>query len=159
MCFRYGLLTCSIVSFVCVVAISDDSVPVVQAGAARGLPEQYVPGSALTVCIAIAPPPGTSAIGVQDSPPSGWEVSNISPGGEWDSIYDKVKWGPYFAPFPVEVCCDVTPPLDAAGEHCFAGTISFDGTNQAVQGDECVATFGACCYADETCANAVAGWD
>lgn len=163
MCFRYGLLTCSIVSFVCVVAISADSVLVVQAGAARDLPDQYVPGSALTVCIAIVPPPGTSAIGVEDSPQPGWEVSNVSAGGHWDPIYEKVKWGPFFAPFPDQVCYEVTPPMNATGEYCFTGTVSFDGANQPVEGDECVpeepATYGACCYPDEACANDVADWE
>ena len=129
-------------------------------GATRNLPDFYDPGVLFNVSIIIDPPEGVMVIGLEDTPPAGWTVSNISNGGYWDTVHEKVKWGPFFEPFPDTVGYDVTPPAEAAGEHCFGGTISFDGANEAIEGDDCITdepqgapavrTLPACYRADET---------
>ncbi len=101
----------------------------------------YCPGVTKRVHIALNPPAGTSAVGVEDAPPAGWVVSSISDGGTFDFVNWKVKWGPLFPPFPAEVTYEVTP-TDVAGVECFTGTISIDGVNESICGDQCV---DACC--------------
>ncbi|MFQ5589840.1 MAG: Kazal-type serine protease inhibitor family protein, partial [Phycisphaerae bacterium] len=102
----------------------------------------YCAGVTRTVRIVLAPPAAATAIGVEDAPPAGWVVSNISNGGTFDAVNWKVKWGPLFPPFPAELTYDVTPAADASGTACFAGTISVDGINQAICGNDCL---DACC--------------
>ena len=109
-------------------------------GADRDLPDEYCPGQTLSVTITIDTPTGTLAVGIEDSPPTGWtDISSISDGGAYDSENHKVKWGPFFDPsFPASVSYEITPPEDASGAMCFSGTVSFDGINQDILGDECV---------------------
>ena len=52
-------------------------------GATRDLTDYSDPGIMFTVSISIDPPPGTGVVGVEDAPPAGWPVSNISNGGIW----------------------------------------------------------------------------
>jgi hypothetical protein len=102
----------------------------------------FCPGTTKTVRIILNPPAGTSAIAVEDTPPTGWSVSNISNGGVYDNVNKKVKWGPLFPPFPAELSYVATPNNDTAGPKCFFGIISLDGASQTICGDECIR---ACC--------------
>ncbi len=101
----------------------------------------YCPSQPKTVRIFLDPPTGTTAIAVEDSPPSGWAVTEISEGGSFDATNGKVKWGPFFAPFPQQVWYVIVPDSDV-GAACFQGVVSVDGINQSVCGDGCVE---ACC--------------
>ncbi len=108
--------------------------------AVRYLPASAAPGVAFEVVVTIDPPAGTFAVGLEERPPTGWTaITNISNGGTYDAANHKVKWGPFFAPsIPAQVSYDITPPPDASGVACFAGTVSFDGFNEPVAGDSCV---------------------
>jgi len=107
-------------------------------GAGRDLSGYSGPGTVFTVSIAIDPVPGTGVVGLEDAPPGGWSVANISHSGGWDAQSQEVKWGPFFDPsIPATVTYDVTP-LASAGAQCFVGTVSFDGNEEAVGGDPCV---------------------
>ncbi|MFQ5591860.1 MAG: Kazal-type serine protease inhibitor family protein [Phycisphaerae bacterium] len=97
----------------------------------------YCPGVTKVVRIVLNPPSSATAIAVEDTPPPGWVVSNISNGGTLDPVNGKVKWGPIFAPFPAEVTYDVTPD-SANGLQCFTGIISIDGVNEPICGDQCL---------------------
>jgi len=101
----------------------------------------YCPGTTNKVRILLNPPAGTSAVGIEDTPPAGWAVSNISEGGSYDAVNNKVKWGPLFPPLPAEVGYDVTPTA-TSGMMCFSGSISIDGVNEPICGDACL---DACC--------------
>jgi|CXWL01.1.fsa_nt_gi hypothetical protein len=90
------------------------------------------------VRILLNPPNSTFAIAVEDSPPAGWAVSNISHAGHYDAVNHKVKWGPFFTPFPSELSYDTSPTNDASIPQCFSGTISVDGINEAICGDSCL---------------------
>ncbi len=107
-------------------------------GATRDLPPEYCPGVTFEVSISIVPPAGTSAFALEDVPPVGWPVSNISDGGAFDPINLKVKFGPYFSPFPGKVTYELTPPANKTGQRCFSGTVSFDGINEPIGGDGCI---------------------
>ena len=107
--------------------------------ATRNMPGGYAEGGdVIPVAITINPPPGAAAVGLEDKPPPGWGVSNISDGGAFDGVSGKVKWGPYFGTFPAGVSYDVTVPIDASGEDCFIGSVSFDGLDQPMGGDACI---------------------
>jgi len=106
--------------------------------AERNLPDCYSPGTAFDVTITITPN-GASAVALEDQPPQGWIVGQMSEGCELGPDTGKVKCGPYFDPFPVEVHYTVTPPGDAAGEACFTGSVAFDGIVRPIDGDLCVA--------------------
>ena len=104
----------------------------------------YTPEVAKPVSITLEPATGTSAVAVEDRPPTGWTVSSISDGGYWDAVYQKVKWGPFFEPFPDEVSYEVTAPAGATGQYCFTGVISLDGANTPTCGDACIAECSTC---------------
>ena len=114
--------------------------PVFADGAIRTLPGYYSTGCTFSVSITIEPPLDTVVAGLEDSPPPGWtEVDSISEGGAYDAETHKVKWGPFFTPsIPAMVSYNVTPPGDAIDTQCFAGTVSFDGFNQAIGGSACL---------------------
>jgi hypothetical protein len=108
--------------------------------ATRDLPDSFLPGQAFGVSISLVVPPGTTGVGVEDRPPDDWVVSDISNSGSFDAPSMKVKWGPFFAPsIPTTLSYTLTPPPTAAGEQCFVGTASFDGLDQTIAGDACVA--------------------
>lgn len=100
----------------------------------------YEPGITKTIRVELLPDGQTTALGVEDVPPSGWtDVSNISHSGTYDALAQKVKWGPFFAPFPSELTYDITPPVTADGVVCFAGATSVNGEqNDTVCGDDCI---------------------
>ena len=138
MCIRYNQVLTKFTALVGILALGASPVPVFGDGATRDLPDYYEPEVTFVVSIAIDTPEGTMAVGLEDAPPTGWVVGAISDNGEWDAENEKVKWGPFFAPFPSEVTYELTAPLGTTGEHCFAGTVSFDGINQDIGGDQCI---------------------
>ncbi|MBI4718417.1 MAG: hypothetical protein HY763_11470 [Planctomycetes bacterium] len=114
--------------------------PALAQNASRELPNGYVAGGpAIDVPIAINAPVGTTAVGVEDQPPTDWPVSNISDSGSFDTQTGKIKWGPFFAPsIPALVTYDVTPPAGTSGPQCFVGVASFDGQDEPISGDTCM---------------------
>lgn len=99
----------------------------------------YCPGVTKTIQIALTPPAGVAAVALEDVPPAGWVVGNISHEGSFDAVNGKVKWGPFFAPnIPGAVNYNVTPPNGSGGVVCFAGMISLDGANRVICGDDCI---------------------
>jgi len=107
--------------------------------AVRDLPPTYGGGVwSFTVAITITPPQGVAAVGLEDRPPAGWPVSNISNGGALDAQSGKIKWGPFFGTIPGAVSYDVMVPASASGPACFDGDVSFDGLDRPITGDACV---------------------
>jgi len=114
--------------------------PAVADGATRDLSGCTDPGVLFTVTISIDPPEGTVVCGLEEAPPAGWEVSDISDGGTWDAQTGEVKWGLFFAPsIPAFVTYDITPPVGASGRFCFSGIALFDAGERPIAGDGCVA--------------------
>ena len=101
-----------------------------------------------TIEITIDAPEGALAISAEDTPPPGWtDIVSISDGGSYDAIHHKVKWGPFFEPFPTLLSYEVDPPDGTSGEQCFGpGIVSIDGDNETVCGDECI-DYSCCPYA------------
>lgn len=125
--------------FVSVLAVAVFAPVAAGASAVRDLPPAYGAGvTSFTVTITITPPPSVAAAGIEDRPPVGWPVSNISDGGSYDAVSKKVKWGPFFGSVPAAVTYDLAVPTGAHGQACFTGKVSFDGLDTAITGDACV---------------------
>src|SRR5205823_1941439 len=60
------------------------------------MPPNVQPGTNLTVVLQVTPSASAAVYAVEDQPPAGWVVSNISDGGLYDAKRGKVKWGPFF---------------------------------------------------------------
>ena len=112
--------------------------PVVAEGATRDLSGYSEPHVVFTVSIAIDPPSGTTVVGVEDTPPAGWSISNISNGGTWDIDLETVKWPIFMGSVPDSVTYDAVSPEEPAGSYCFTGSVSFDGPDQPIGGDVCI---------------------
>lgn len=100
----------------------------------RQLPPFYAPGVALTVTLEAAPAPTVRNYAVEDQPPEGWNVSDISHGGVVDGATGKVKFGPFYDHAPRLLSYVVTPPAGETGVRFFQGVISGDGANLPISG-------------------------
>ena len=98
-------------------------------------PSNYLPAVALTVSHLVTPGPAVQIYAVQDGPPAGWTVTNISNGGSFDALHDLVKWWgevPSTAPFVLSY--QVLPPAGATGPVAFSGQAQFDAASVAITG-------------------------
>jgi outer membrane protein assembly factor BamB len=98
------------------------------------LSRQYQAGATMPVKISATPSAGVLVYAVEDQPPDGWSVADISGDGQYDSLTKKTKWGPYFDAEPRTFTYNVTPASNATGPVTFTGVASFDGTNVAFAG-------------------------
>lgn len=120
------------------VAVGMSAGTAVGQSAVRDLPPTYGGGVwSFTVSITINPPQGVAVVGLEDKPPAGWPVSNISNGGTLDVQNGKVKWFFLGSP-PSSVSYDLAVPGTAQGPACFVGDVSFDGLDRPIIGDACV---------------------
>ncbi len=100
----------------------------------RTLPAEYTNGQALQVSVQVSPPVNTQSHAVEETPPTGWTVSGIDNGGQFDAVNGKVKWGPFFDATARTLNYSVTPPAGTTGQKTFSGTVSINGTNNAICG-------------------------
>lgn len=101
----------------------------------RQLPGGYMPGAPLTVTLQVIPPTTSKNHAIEDQPPAGWLVSNVSEGGVFDSSQRKVKFGPFFDTSNRTLTYQVTPPSGEIGQRNFVGAVSADGVNIPISGD------------------------
>ncbi|PYM13010.1 MAG: hypothetical protein DME18_10030, partial [Verrucomicrobia bacterium] len=97
----------------------------VQAQVVSAMPPIFTNGVPFTVSISVAPPSGTSFYAVQDQPPTGWPVNQISVPGSFSG--GKVKWI-FNDGASRTLSYVITPPADAIGTNHFVGTASFSGS-------------------------------
>jgi hypothetical protein len=102
--------------------------------AARQLPSGYAPGEPLRISLTVNPPPTATAYAVEEQPPTGWIVTNMSHGGEFDVRSGKVKFGPFFDPTPRVLTYVATAPAGDCGWRWFAGVASVDGSSVTIGG-------------------------
>jgi len=94
----------------------------------------FSPGGTFRVTITVAPPPGTTAWAVEDRPPAGWSVAEITAGGAWDAANRVVKWGVTSGDGPRTLAYTVRVPLNYSAPPSFSGKISCDGSEQLLAG-------------------------
>lgn len=83
-----------------------------------------------------APAADVSVYAVEDQPPAGWGVREVSHGGVFDVVTGKVKFGPFYDHERRELSYVVLPPPGAQGVFAFTGSASADGLNSPVGGDQ-----------------------
>lgn len=103
--------------------------------AERQLPDGYAPQRSFMVNIVTDPGAGVSNYAVEDAPPSGWLVTNISAGGILDQITGEVKWGPFDDTQQRTLSYTVTVPTGTSGRQDFLGQSSVDGQGEQICGD------------------------
>ncbi len=102
----------------------------------RDLPPAYLPGSTVDVLLVVNPPRGGAAWTVEEEPPEGWMVSEISSDGRYDAATGKVKFGPFTDSEARRLFYRVAAPAGATGAHTFTGRASLDGRSLPVAGDQ-----------------------
>jgi hypothetical protein len=105
----------------------------------RTLPAGYIPGTAFVVTLGAQPPAATSAYALEDMPPKGWSVSNVSDGGAFDPITGKVKFGLFTDDTARTLTYTVAPPASATGSYRFSGSSSLSGKLIPIAGDSSIA--------------------
>jgi|GEM_PF-2559955 len=97
--------------------------------AVRQLPTTFGSGIPSGITLSITVSSATFAYGVEEIPPRGWSVSNISDGGEFDAINGKIKWT--FLDSQSRVLrYSLTPPNGFLNSAVFGGRVSFDGLRE-----------------------------
>ena len=104
----------------------------------RHLPASYASGAPLKVSLKAAPDTKSGSYAVQDYPPKGWTVANISNGGGWDAARGAVKFGPFLDGQSRSLSYDVTPGSDFVGEGRFSGLASQNGHESKIGGDQVI---------------------
>jgi hypothetical protein len=84
------------------------------------------------------PPQGTHAYAIEDRPPTGWTVSEISHEGIFDPATGKVKFGPFFDAEARTLTYHLKPPADATGRKEFGGSSSINGVIYPIVGDRII---------------------
>ncbi len=124
----------------------------------RDLPPAYLPGAVLEVQLIVHPPRGGAAWLVEEAPPEGWAVSEISDDGTFDASVGRVKFGPFTEARERTLTYRVTVPMGTEGAQKFAGTSSLDGEAIPVAGETTVEPAGLHHPADApTPDNAISG--
>lgn len=73
------------------------------------------------------------ALAVEETLPAHAEAVFISDGGQWDTVNNKIKWGPWFERFDRELRY-VIIARSAASPPLFDGAVSLDGAVSAIEG-------------------------
>ena len=104
--------------------------------ATRMLPEYYVPGKEVTVLISADPGAEALAWVLEDSPPKGWQISQISAGGVWDTVNKKAKWGLFLDNKARDFSYTILPPSEESELVGFSGLLSVNGEGYEIKGGE-----------------------
>ena len=99
----------------------------------RSLSGDCVIGQSTQVNLTVRPDSGVLAYAVEEIPPTGWHIENISNGGTLDPHSGAVRWGPFFDDSELNLSYEVIP-IEGRSEQ-FSGTASFDGLTVVVSGD------------------------
>ncbi len=100
--------------------------------ATSSLPVSTVPDQPITVTVEVSPAE-IAVYAVEDAPPVGWSVGDISDGGNYDAVNHLVKW--YFLDNLARTLTYVAiPPTDATEGVSFSGQYSYDGSKDAITG-------------------------
>jgi len=105
--------------------------------AVREMPWVYDAGKSLTIYISVTPSANVLTYSIEENPPGGWVVSNVSDGGAYDSINRKVKFF-FYDNQNRRLSYQVTPPFGTSGTYTFSGVALFNGTEVQITGNTSV---------------------
>jgi outer membrane protein assembly factor BamB len=100
----------------------------------RLLPDAYAAQWSQTIVLTVNPPPGVAYYVVEDMPPAGWSVTQISADGTYDPNLNVVRFGPFLDDTPRQLTYDVVPPIGENGVQFFVGRVLADGFEFATGG-------------------------
>ncbi len=100
-------------------------------GCWRFLPPKLAVGTPATVTIIVNPGSTNAVHAVEEIPPAGWAVANVSHAGVYDAASGRVRWGLFTDQTPRTLTYDIVPTGALAP---FAGVVSFDGSNAPIAG-------------------------
>jgi hypothetical protein len=103
---------------------------------ARTLASALVPDVPDTVTLTVVPAARVNSYAVEDQPPLGWAVSDISDDGVFDPITGKVKWGLFLDDRRRTLSYHVAPSARESAQTTFVGFASFDGLDIPIGGDQ-----------------------
>jgi hypothetical protein len=103
-------------------------------------PSAFTTGDLVTVTNDVTILAGLRTYAVEHYPPAGWEVVGISTGGYYDSVYKRVKWGPFFDRQPRQLtytmkAIKAAKPVDFVG---LEGASAYDGIPVAIEGQQSI---------------------
>jgi hypothetical protein len=101
-------------------------------------PSTYTPGEPMDVTLAISPPIATQAYAVEETPPEGWTVSDISDDGTFSAQSNQIRWGIFFDDVPRDLTYRITPPAAAVGVQSLFGNAAFDDQIVPITGQRTV---------------------
>ncbi|MGV3771471.1 MAG: Ig-like domain-containing protein [Verrucomicrobiales bacterium] len=107
----------------------------------RLLPLNYAPNVPLQVMLTVSGAANAGAYAIEDQPPIGWTVSEISHGGEFDPFTGKVKYGPFTDQNNRILVYTVTPPASTGGVAQFMGRTSVQGRDYPIIGSNTISPF------------------
>ncbi|MEO8429154.1 MAG: Ig-like domain-containing protein, partial [Verrucomicrobiota bacterium] len=95
-----------------------------------------VPDAPITVTLTVVPSTSVKSYAVEDQPPRGWAVSDISDSGVFDPMTRKVKWGLFLDDRRRTLTYHVVPPGRISAQTAFVGLASFDGMDITIGGEQ-----------------------
>lgn len=103
-------------------------------------PIAFTTGDLVTVTNDVTLLAGLRTYAVEHYPPAGWEVVGISTGGYYDSVYKRVKWGPFFDRQPRQLTYTMkaikgAKPVDSIG---LLGASAYDGIPVPIEGQQAI---------------------
>jgi hypothetical protein len=104
-------------------------------------PAKYVAGDLLTVTNEVTVMAGLRTYAVEHYPPTGWEIVTISAGGYYDSVFKRVKWGPFFDRQPRRLTYSMRPIKPLASTRAqiqLVGASAYDGIPVTLEGQASV---------------------
>jgi Big-like domain-containing protein/Calx-beta domain-containing protein len=111
--------------------------------ATRSISGEFRAGAAARVQITTVPASGTTSYAIEENPPRGWTVTNISHDGTFDAGTGAIRWGVFMDGMPRTLTYSVTPPAGVASVGTFGGQFSFDGRQDQISFLNSVTTDGA----------------
>jgi len=104
--------------------------------ASRSGPTNYRAAESAPIRIRVTPQSGTLSYAVEETPPQGWIIRNVSHGGRVDRQQNKIKWGPFYDTESRELAYDVTPLPGTSTQGTFSGRGSFNGRSLVLAGTQ-----------------------
>ena len=103
--------------------------------AVSSIPTNYAIGVPMTVTIQVTPSTSVFAHALEERPPIGWIVTNISHDGVYNRETGQIRWGLFLTNTNRLLSYDVIPTsANAPASAYFSGVASFDGINVPITG-------------------------
>ncbi len=98
-------------------------------------PRYYTPDIPVTMTtLAVTPGIDTRAYAVEETPPEGWAITDISHSGIFDVQSNKIRWGLFSDDAVRDLTYRVTPSESAVDAQSFVGQAAFDEADEPISG-------------------------